>query len=329
MRKSILRKITVAGLIVIMSLFVFSGCEFKSDTPIVGKIVGLKSDEIFKTGKIVCSKAEYMLAMLDAVKKYQTDFGGKIDWQAKVDDDITFEEFVKEKVKEDITVRYTLAAMAKNNNVSLSAAEKDDIKKSASDYYAVMTDEEKDYTGAQLNDVENLYMYYKLADKVYSGITKNAGNDISEEDARVIKIQYIRMDASIEKTAKIKSLLKDIKSVVEGGYQEFSREAKQYSCDDTFEREIKKSEALAKYEIEAFNLNKGKISDIIEDGTNYYLVYCVDNYMKEETAENKQNIIDNAKERSFNEQYGKFVKEADCDFNSSQWKKIEVFKQVK
>ncbi len=58
--------------------------------------------------------------------------------------------------------------------------------------------------------------------------------------------------------------------MVEGGYQEFSREAKQYSVDSTVEKDIKKSEATLKYETETFNLTKGKISDIIEDGDSYY-----------------------------------------------------------
>lgn len=132
------------------------------------------------------------------------------------------------------------------------------------------------------------------------------------------------MDSSSTKVSKIKSTLKEIKSVVEGGYQEFSREAKQYSSDDTIERKIKKSEASAAYEITAFQLTKGKVSDIIEDGNNYYLVYCVDNYMKDETAANKQEMIENAKEQIFNEQYNKFIGASDCDFNNNQWKKIEL-----
>ena len=58
--------------------------------------------------------------------------------------------------------------------------------------------------------------------------------------------------------------------MVEGGYQEFSREAKQYSVDSTVEKDIKKGEATLKYETEAFNLTKER--SVIEDGDSYYLV---------------------------------------------------------
>lgn len=132
------------------------------------------------------------------------------------------------------------------------------------------------------------------------------------------------MDSSKTKVSKIKSTLNEVKSVVEGGYQEFSREAKQYSVDSTVEKDIKKSEATLKYETEAFNLTKGKISDIIEDGDSYYLVYCVNNYIKDKTTENKKDMVEKAKEAVFNEQYSKFIDGSKNQFNDKQWKKIEL-----
>lgn len=108
------------------------------------------------------------------------------------------------------------------------------------------------------------------------------------------------------------------------GLSEFSREAKQYSVDSTVEKDIKKSEATLKYETEAFNLTKGKISDIIEDGDSYYLVYCVNNYIKDKTTENKKDMVEKAKEAAFNEQYCKFIDGSKNQFNDKQWKKIEL-----
>jgi foldase protein PrsA len=320
-----IKKIAITCLIMSFPFLIFSGCELKSDTPIVGKIVGLKSNEMFKIDQHICSKTEYMIAMLDMANQYKKDFGENLDWQAKVDANTTIEEYVKEKVKEDITVKYALAAMAAKNDIVLSDTEKTDVDSRALDYYGSLTAEEKSYTGATLQDVKGLYTNYLLADKVYSILTENVGDDISEEDARVIKIQYIVMNSSSTNVSKIKSTFKEIKKVVEGGYQDFSREAKQYSNDDTIERTIKKSEASKKYELEAFNLGKGKISNIIQDGNDYYLVYCVDNYMKDKTSENKQDMVELAKEQVFKEQYSKFMEESENDFNNDEWKKIEIY----
>lgn len=326
MRKRMIdiRKIAIAGLVLSISFSAFSGCALKSDTPIVGKLVGLKSDEMFKIDKLLCSKAEYMLVMMNTANQYKSDFGGNIDWNANVNKDLTMTDFVKDKVKEDITMKYALSAMAEKNGVSLTNKEKAEIQTKASDYYKALTDGEKKYTGAEEKDVENLYTNYMLADKVYSKITENVGNDISEEDARVIKIQYIRMNTESKKAAKIKSTLKDVKSIVEGGYQEFAREAKQYSLDDTIERVMKKSEAASKYELEAFKVSKGKISNIIEDGNNYYLIYCIDNYMKDETAKNKQELMDKEKQQYFNKEYTAFLNNIETDFNEKEEKKIKI-----
>lgn len=323
-KKQIGIKCMAISLVMACSVLNFTGCSIGDNTPIIGNITGLKSNQMFKIDELVCSKSEYMICLLDTAKQYAKDFGGSVDWKNKISDHKTLEEFVKDKVKESITVKYALAAMAKKNNVTLSDTEKTEVSKQASQYYKAMTDTEKDYTDAKEADVENLCEKYKLAEKVYSGITEHVGDDISEEDARVIKIQYIKMDSSKTKVSKIKSTLNEVKSAVEGGYQEFSREAKQYSVDSTVEKDIKKSEATLKYETEAFNLTKGKISDIIEDGDSYYLVYCVNNYIKDKTTENKKDMVEKAKEAAFNEQYSKFIDRSKNQFNDKQWKKIEL-----
>ena len=61
---------------------------------------------------------------------------------------------------------------------------------------------------------------------------------------------------------------------------------KQISEDDSATKVIKKNEATTTLEKEAFNVNKNQTSEIINDGNDYYLIYCVDNYMKDETAKN-------------------------------------------
>lgn len=318
------RKIAAVLVAVSLAATSFSGCSFKSDTPIIGKIVGLKDNEIFKVNELICGKAEYMLVLMNTANQYKSDFGGIADWNSKVDEDTTLESYVMEKVKEDISVKYALAAMAENKEISLTEDEKTNITIAATEYYLTLTEEEKSYTGADVNDVEKVYTNYLLADKVYAELTENAGTKISDEEARVIKIQYIRMSTDKNKENKIQSTYETVTDLVNGGYQPFSREAKQYSEDATIEKTLKKNETTAKHEVEAFNLNSGEVSNIIQDGKNYYLVYCVESYMKDETAKNKQNIINKAKSDYFNKQYNYFLDDAETDFNSSSVEDIEL-----
>ena len=286
------KKIVALGLVVALSVSSFTGCSFNSKTPVIGKIVGLGSSEMFKIDKEVCSKQEYMLVLMDTAGTYKADFGGKVDWNAKVSDNQTLQSYVMQKVKEDITVQYTLASMAKERNISLSTDESSMIK--------------------------------TKADKVYDALAAEADAKISDEEARVMKIQYIRMNTDNTKEDKIKSTLKTVTDLVKGGYQTFAREAKQYSEDNVFEKTLKKNEATKTYEKSAFNLSNSEISSIIQDGKDYYLVYCVNSYLKTETEKNKEEIIKNAQQTYFNDKYSKYLKDIDVDFNDDQAKKIKL-----
>ena len=169
-----------------------------------------------------------------------------------------------------------------------------------------------------------MYKNYYLADKVYDALAAEADAKISDEEARVMKIQYIRMNTDNTKEDKIKSTLKTVTDLVKGGYQTFAREAKQYSEDNVFEKTLKKNEATKTYEKSAFNLSNSEISSIIQDGKDYYLVYCVNSYLKTETEKNKEEIIKNAQQTYFNDKYSKYLKDIDVDFNDDQAKKIKL-----
>ena len=321
MKKKKIMALAVAVSVTITSL---AGCSFKSDTPLIGKIVGLKSNEIFQVDELICSKPEYMLVLMNTENQYKSDFGGAVDWNAKVDDKVTLQSYVIEKVKEDISVKYTLAAMAEKKSIMLTEQEKNKIAKVAGEYFNSLSAEEKDYTKASESDVEKVYTNYLLADKVYSKLTEAVGTKISDEEARTIKIQYIRMSTANNKESKITSTLQNVVDLVKGGYQQFSREAKQYTEDDVVEKVLKKNEVTQKYEKEAFNLNSKEMSGIIQDGNNYYLIYCVESYMKEDTAQNKQKIINSAKDEYFNKQYNDFLNDVETDFNEDASKSIKL-----
>jgi hypothetical protein len=91
-----------------------------------------------------------------------------------------------------------------------------------------------------------------------------------------------------------------------------------------FEKTLKKNEANKTYEKSAFNLSNSEISSIIQDGKDYYLVYCVNSYLKTETEKNKEEIIKNAQQTYFNDKYSKYLKDIDVDFNDDQAKKIKL-----
>ena len=316
------KKIAVLGLTAVMSTTLFTGCKVSSDTPILGKILGLHSDEIFEVDRLVCSDNEYKLVFMNYVNKYKKDFGGEINWESQIDKDTTLKDFIMEKAKEDIAVKYTLSAMAETERVKLDKEDMKSINGMVEEYYGSLSEEEKEYFDSDMDVVISVYTNYYLADKVYNKATETVGDDISEEDARVAKIQYIRMSTEGTSETEIVSKLTSIAKDVNAQKKDFAREAKQLSEDDSVERIVKKNEAKAKMELEAFNVKKEKTSKVIKDGTDYYLIYCVDNYLKDETTVNKAEMIDSAKKAVFKKKYDSFLKDTDYDFNTSEWEDI-------
>ncbi len=158
---------------------------------------------------------------MDYVNKYKKDFGGDIDWNAKINNDLTMKEYIMDKAKEDISVKYTISSMAEEKNVRLDKDDMAEVVDLSNEYYNKLSQDEKDFTEATLDDVQAVYCNYELADKVYEKVTEDVGNDISEEDARVIKIQYIRMSTDNNTVAEIKSKLNKIAKKVTDEKQDF------------------------------------------------------------------------------------------------------------
>ena len=204
-----LKRIVALGLALAMSstMLFGCGCSIDSDAPIIGTLFGLEDNQVFKVDKLICNKPEYMLQVLDTANKYKAGFGGTVDWKQKVTKEKTLEQYTMDQVKEAMSVKYTMASMAKQKQVILSSAEEEAIKQAANAYYVGLTDAEKKFTGAKLKDVIKVYTNYKLADKVFDKVTEDQDVSVSDEETRAAKIYYIRMNSDKHKLDYIKSKL--------------------------------------------------------------------------------------------------------------------------
>lgn len=317
------RRVISLGLVTVLASSILGGCDFKSDTPVLGTLFGLKGDQIFQIDELMCTTPEVKLLMLNKANKYRIDFGGSVDWNQKISD-TTLGEFVKDETKNDISITYTMAALADKNNMEIDEVDKNAISTAAKEYYSSLTEEEKEYTGATESTVETLYTNYYKANKIYDFLTSDVNFEISDEEARVMEVQYIYIDTSKTDATKAQSQLEDVIDLVKGGYQSFSREAKQYSDDDLITATLKKNEASQAYETAAFELTDGEMSPIITQDNGLYLVYCEKSYLKEETEKNKQQIIESSKNSYFSEIYNEYKDNASSDFNTDAWNKIKL-----
>lgn len=316
------KKIAAWAVAVACTSQLLAGCEVKTDTPVLGTLFGLESDQVFQIDGTICTVPEVKLVLMDKTNQYKKDLGQDVTSDQQIGD-TTLGDYIKEETKKEISVVYTIAALADENEVSLTDEEKNSVKEAAKNYFKSLSTEELTYTEATEETVISLYTNYYLANKVYNTITENVDIEISDEEARVMKMQYIYIDTSKTEVAKAKETLEEVIGLVNGGYQSFSREAKQYSDKELTEAVVKKNEASKAYEQAAFELSDGKMSSIITQDDGLYLVYCEESYLKDETAQNKKEIISNNRKAYFSEVYEKYTKDVSKDFNTKAWEGVK------
>lgn len=298
------------------------GCNIDSDTPVIGKLVGLKDNEVIKIGSNICTTEEVKLVLMDTQNQYKKDFGSEISWTKQMGS-TSMEEYILNKVKTDMSVVYAMSALALDEEITLTDEENNLISQAAKEYYQGLSEAEKSYTSATTDTIESLYRNYYLADKVYAEKTSGISESISDEEARVMKIQYIYINTTEVDVDKAKETLAKVKKQVENGYQDFLVQANKHGDNEVVEINLKKNEAKADFQMKAFELTDGSIGEVIVEKDGVYLVKCIKSYLENATLQNKKQIIMDSKIKAFEDDYNSYVKDNSNDFNKDAWSKLE------
>jgi len=315
------KKLVAMGVITVMATQIVGCSWFKTDTPVIGRLVGLSSDEAFKVDGNVCTVEEVMLLYMNMQNQYKEDFGGTVDWNMKIENQ-TFDVYILDKIKSEISTVYAMSALALDRDIVLDANEEQLLTDAADEYIGMLSEAERKYTGADSESVRSLYKNYYLAEKIFEEETSDISTVISDEDARVIRIQCIYIDTKETESSEASEILKQVKKQVENGYQDFLVQANKYS-DSVVEMKLKKNEMDEAFEIAAFGLEEGAISEVITQEDGMYLIKCLSTYVEKDTNENKENIVKSTKSQAFSTVYEKYLEEVTTDINSAAWKDIK------
>ena len=305
MAKGIRKKLAVLLAAVVMAGS-FSGCGLMENTEIVFT-TGLSGEQLFKIGKSVCTLPEAMIYQRQyegvyGVEMWEHDFGG-----------ITFENYVKDTIVDQLASMKAITLLAGDYEVSLSSDEEEKVSQAAEDYYGALTEEQIEYMDLELKDVESLYRDHALSGKVYEEITKDVNTEVSDDEARIITVQQIRLDSA--ETAQ------SVKEQLDEG-RDFAAVASSYSLDSQVTYTFGRGEHDAAYEEAAFALENDQVSDVIETENGYYILKCVNNFDQEATEDNKVTMVEKRRDELFESVYEKLVADTPSQFNSRLWEKV-------
>jgi foldase protein PrsA len=350
--KIVMKKLTWVTLLIIC-ITISSGCT-KKDADKVDKQTGAATKDVIEQvdgkptvivdedeyKKLVVSvggqKVYYSEAMIyvQYIKaKYESYFGDKI-WTYDFGGQ-TFEEMAKEEIMNMITQTKIISSKASEYNVVLTEEEENSIRVNAANFLEGITDEDKLLYGFTEEVVENFYRDNKLYERVYDAATMNVNTDVSNEDAKQIKIQYIYVPTVTEdeqgvvtpfSEAEKVNALKKAKELLENAKEtdNFLQFAESNSSKEEVEKTFGKADKGISFSEEAFKLKTGELSDIVKTDEGYYILYCVSDYDEDATLEKKESIIATRQNKSFQNLFKEWSSKEEVKIKEKVWSTIRL-----
>jgi foldase protein PrsA len=295
-------KVLIAAAAAIVML---SGC--RADIPLVSESLETKAYTLPQSMVIVATERN----------RYQQIYTNQI-WGVNLPGDQTFETYLVDQVKEFLQEMKMMNLLAKNKGVTLTSAEKEEVRKASEEYFSSLTKEDISYMGATETDVRTMYEEYYLSNKVVDELTKDMNLEISDSEAKVIQVDQIVVSDGDVAAAVL------IKAEAEGA--DFSTLAREYSESPVITCKIGRGENPGPYEDAAFSLSAGQISQVVEDKGKYYIIRCVNDYDQDATQERKAGLYRKRKKEVFDQIYSQFKKDNPITFSNEIWKDVKFSK---
>lgn len=328
-KKNIERLLVVCTLVGV----VLTGCGRNGDAGT--KVVftaGFGKNEVFRIESISCTLPEVMVYLTNTQNRYENTYGKEI-WETDLNG-VTLEEDVKDTVLARIAQIKTMNLLAEEQGINLNASEELLVQKAAEEYFATLNEMELSMMNISQETIQQLYGEYALAEKVYTNIIKDINPEISDDEARIIKVQHIliktyTLDGTGKKVAYTESAkasayqkASEILILAMDGEHDFEKLITQYSEDPVASYSFGKGEMDESFETAAFQLGTEEISQVVESSYGYHIIKCLNTFDREQTDNSKKKIVEQRKKEVFGQEYDTFVEGLTRKLNQELWDKV-------
>jgi len=327
------RPYTMARLVTtfLVVVVLLCGCgKVNSDTKVV-LTTGFAKDELFKIDEINCTIAEMMVYLTNMQNQYEDVYGVKI-WDTKIDG-VSLETNVKDNALSKIAQVKTIALLANRRNIALDEKEIEKVEKATDLYWDSLNSTEIESMGITRDTIYSMYSEYTLAMKVYQDIIKDVNPEISDDEARTITVQQIFLKTYAVNDdgenvrfndSQRESALNQANEIAQRAAdgEDFEKLAIEYGLSEGLTVSFGEGEVDPAIEAAGFGLGVDEISGVVEAANGYAILKCISTFNREETEENKKNIVENRKREAFSAQYEEFVATVTKALNEEEWNKI-------
>ena len=294
---------------------------------------GFEKDEIFVVGSERCTLPELSIYLTNIQKTYENVYGEEI-WDVE-ENGMTLEESVKNIALAQLAQVKTMYLLALDRGLSLSGAEADKVKIAASEYYSSLTDYEKEFFGADEELIRNMYLEMALAKMAYEDIIADISPEISDDEARFVKVRIIYMRTSYKNgdsfisyadsdRQRVYETLQNIRTGILNGSLDFETEAAKYNEATESVITFGKGTMDAAVEEAAFSLASDEVSGIVETADGLYLMQCISTLDRDQTDANKILVTDRLRDEEFEKIYNEYLENLVRNLNTELWKTVNL-----
>ncbi len=318
----------------VLLVLMLTACGDEGNNTKVIFTTGFGKEDVFRVGNGVCTVPEIMVYLTNTGNQYESVYGPDV-WNVSLNG-VTLEENIKETVLAKIAQIKTMYLLAQERGVTLEENENQKVEHAAAEYFTSLNDTEKELMGVNADIIERLYREYALADKVYQFIIQDVRPEISDDEARTITVQHILLSTDTIDNAgnrvaysdKVKQSVYEkaceIRQKAVEGEADFVELASRFSEDSVITYSFRKGEVDAVIEQEAFSLETGEISQVIETEKGYHIMKCISTFDREQTDRNKLVIIEEKRREIFGQEYDAYVETLARQLNTRLWEEITL-----
>lgn len=305
------RKLISVLAVICLTATVLGGCGSKIATTISGS---LTNKTVFEIGEASCSISEAKVYLANTQNQYEAVYGKDI-WKAQAQNG-TLEDRIKDQVLAELAQVKAMTLLAAQKELILEEEELEKVSKAAERYYNSLNATEKELLEIDQETLTGMYRDYALAEKVYHSIISGINPEISDDEARTIRIQAV---FTVEKATA-----EQVKKLANDG-NTFESLMERYDESGSTVLSFGKGEVETALEEAAFNLGLGEISDVIAVENGYYVIKCVSPFDEEETQLNKVKIAEKRKDEAFDKEYESFVQTLEKSMDEELWSSVTFF----
>ena len=289
------------------------GCQFGEGKVMISR--RMADHEVFQINGKVCKASMMKLLLINNMNLHGESYGIDLLQNEDLKVQKKFEQYIKKISMDELTKVYCMAALADAQEVKLTDEQQELAKLAGEDCYQSLSEEEIEEMDITQEDVEDIYEKYALADKLYRMLVQDVNGEVSDDEARIMKVRQIFTTDE----AQAQKALADLKAEAE-----FSTVAANYTEADEIALTLQRGMLPEAVEQVVFSLENGETSDLIETDRGYYIFYCDNKFDEEQTQIHKADIVEQRKQEAFREVYDPFVASIHSQLNERVWDEISI-----